>query len=86
MWRLSMGKLNMELTSEQLFHLEQIKRECSYYTHEKLQTALIQAVELKFKYQNAFKSIKGWIYGNVATSLFQPLTKYAVLIKQSNII
>lgn len=54
-----MGKLNMELSPEQLFHVEQIKRECAYYTHEKLQQMLIEAVELKYKYQNAFKSICG---------------------------
>lgn len=54
-----MGKLNMELSPEQLFHVEQIKRECAYYTHEKLQKALVEAVELRYKYQNAFKSICG---------------------------
>lgn len=54
-----MGKLNMELSPEQLFHLEQIKRECAYYTHEKLQKSLIEAIEMAFKYQNAFKSICG---------------------------
>ena len=54
-----MGKLNMELSPEQLFELEQIKRECRYYTHEKLQQLVIEAVELRFKYQNAFKSICG---------------------------
>lgn len=54
-----MGKLNMELSPEQLFHLEQIKRECPYYTHEKLQQLVLEAVEMAFKYQNAFKSVCG---------------------------
>lgn len=54
-----MGKLNMELSPEQLFEVEQIRRECAYYTHEKFQKALVEAVKLKFKYQNAFKSVCG---------------------------
>lgn len=54
-----MGKLNMELSPEQLFQVEQIKRECAYYTHEKLQKALVEAVEMSFKYKNAFKSVCG---------------------------
>lgn len=54
-----MGKLNFDLSPEQLFHLEQIKREAPYYSQEKLQKLLIEAVEMSYKYQNAFKSICG---------------------------
>ena len=54
-----MGKSIAELTPEQLLYLKQIKRECAYYTHEKLQQSLIEAIEMAFKYQNAFKSICG---------------------------
>lgn len=53
-----MGKyLDLELTAEQLFQLEKIKRESFFYTKEELQDALITAIELSYKYQNAFKSI-----------------------------